>query len=60
MFVAPYAFAIPNYSGGALQADYALDHASYAPDGQTLPLVLDIEYDPYDGAAPTGDGTNSC
>src|ERR1700735_4842765 len=24
LFVAPYAFAIPNYSGGALQADYAL------------------------------------
>ena len=34
MLVAPYEFAIPNYSGGALQADYALDHADYAPDGQ--------------------------
>jgi GH25 family lysozyme M1 (1,4-beta-N-acetylmuramidase) len=60
MFVAPYAFAIPNYSGGAFQADYALDHASYAPDGLTLPLILDIEYDPYDAAAPAGDGTNEC
>ena len=57
MFVAPYAFAIPNYSGGALQADYMLDNADYAPDGRLLPPVLDIEYDPY-GATGTGaDGT---
>jgi GH25 family lysozyme M1 (1,4-beta-N-acetylmuramidase) len=61
MFAAPYAFAIPNYSGGALQADFALDHASYAADGRTLPLILDIEYDPYGNAPPpTGDGTNEC
>lgn len=62
MFVAPYAFAIPNYSGGALQADYALDHAGFTGDaaGRTLPLILDIEYDPYDGAQPSGDGTNEC
>ena len=60
LFVAPYAFAIPNYSGGALQADYALDHGNYAPDGHTLPLILDIEYDPYDSAPPQGDGTNEC
>jgi GH25 family lysozyme M1 (1,4-beta-N-acetylmuramidase) len=60
MLAAPYAFAIPNYSGGALQADYALDHANYAADGQTLPLILDIEYDPYDQPVPTGDGTNEC
>ncbi|HSR84658.1 MAG TPA: GH25 family lysozyme [Streptosporangiaceae bacterium] len=61
LLVAPYAFAIPNYSGGALQADYALDRANYGADGRTLPLILDIEYDPY--AAPVsqgGDGTNSC
>ncbi len=30
LFVAPYAFGIPNYSGGALQADYALDKAGSA------------------------------
>jgi GH25 family lysozyme M1 (1,4-beta-N-acetylmuramidase) len=60
LFVAPYAFAIPNYSGGAFQADYALDQARYAADGQTLPLILDIEYDPYDSAPPGGDGTNEC
>jgi GH25 family lysozyme M1 (1,4-beta-N-acetylmuramidase) len=56
MLTAPYAFAIPNYSGGALQADYALDHANYAADGRTLPLILDIEYDPY----VSQDGTNEC
>jgi GH25 family lysozyme M1 (1,4-beta-N-acetylmuramidase) len=57
MFAAPYAFAIPNYSGGALQADYMLDNADYAPDGHILPPILDIEYDPY-GATGTGqDGT---
>ena len=28
LFVAPYAFGIPNYSGGTLQADYALDRAA--------------------------------
>jgi GH25 family lysozyme M1 (1,4-beta-N-acetylmuramidase) len=56
MLTAPYAFAIPNYSGGALQADYALNHANYLADGRTLPLILDIEYDPYDGE----DGTNVC
>jgi len=56
MFVAPYAFAIPNYSGGALQADYMLDNEDYAPDGRLLPPVLDIEYDPY----VSQDKTNSC
>jgi GH25 family lysozyme M1 (1,4-beta-N-acetylmuramidase) len=60
MFEAPYAFAIPNYSGGAYQADYALDHANYAADGRTLPLILDIEYDPYASPPPNGDGTNEC
>ena len=56
ILTAPYAFAIPNYSGGALQADYAVDSAKYTPDGRLLPLILDIEYDPYDSK----DGTNEC
>jgi GH25 family lysozyme M1 (1,4-beta-N-acetylmuramidase) len=56
MFVAPYAFAIPNYSGGALQADYMLDNADYVPGGRVLPPILDIEYDPY----VSQDGTNIC
>ncbi len=45
--VAAYHFANPADSGGALQADFALDHGAYQADGATLPLVLDIEYDPY-------------
>ena len=57
LFAAPYAFAIPNYSAGALQADYALDNAGYAPDGRLLPPILDIEYDPYAGTGPGEDGT---
>jgi GH25 family lysozyme M1 (1,4-beta-N-acetylmuramidase) len=61
LLTAPYAFAIPNYSGGALQADYALDHANYTANGQTLPLILDVEPDPYDQALSAGgDGTNQC
>ena len=56
LIAAPYAFAIPNYSGGAFQADYVLDHADYAADGQMLAPILDIEYDPY----AASDGTNTC
>jgi GH25 family lysozyme M1 (1,4-beta-N-acetylmuramidase) len=56
MFAAPYAFGIPNYSGGAVQADYLLDNADYVADGRLLPPILDIEYDPYVSA----DRTNSC
>jgi GH25 family lysozyme M1 (1,4-beta-N-acetylmuramidase) len=57
MFVAPYAFGIPNYSTGTRQADYAIDNSHWAADGKLLPLVLDIEYDPYAGTAPGEDGT---
>jgi GH25 family lysozyme M1 (1,4-beta-N-acetylmuramidase) len=57
LVVAPYAFAIPNYSGGALQADYALDSAGQLPDGQSLPLILDLEYDPYAGRDGTPGGS---
>ncbi len=56
LLVAAYHFAIPNYSSGMAQADYAVDHADYAADGKTLPLVLDIEYDPY----VSSDHTNEC
>jgi len=46
LYVAPYDFAIPNVSGGALQADFALDHSGLAAGSQALPMILDIEYDP--------------
>ena len=47
LYATSYHFAIPNVSDGASQADYALANGSYAPDGRTLPLALDIEYNPY-------------
>jgi lysozyme len=47
LLVAPYHFANPSYSSGRLQADYALNDAGLGDDGMTLPLILDIEYDPY-------------
>jgi GH25 family lysozyme M1 (1,4-beta-N-acetylmuramidase) len=46
LYVAPYDFAIPNDAGGAFQADYALDRSALAPGAQSLPMILDIEYDP--------------
>ena len=54
--VAPYHFAIPNASGGAAQAQFAVEYSGYAPAARVLPLMLDIEYDPY----VSTDGTNEC
>ncbi|HVB45344.1 MAG TPA: GH25 family lysozyme [Streptosporangiaceae bacterium] len=53
---AAYHFANPADSSGIFQADYAANVAGYAPDGRTLPLILDIEYDPYVSL----DHTNEC
>ncbi|TWP32918.1 GH25 family lysozyme [Leekyejoonella antrihumi] len=42
-----YHFANPAVSTGASQADYFVAYGrGWAPDGTTLPGVLDIEYDP--------------
>lgn len=56
LYVAVYHFAIPNVSGGAEQARYALQHSGYVSGSYMLPLELDIEYDPY----AADDGTNEC
>ena len=56
LYVTAYHFAIPNASGGAAQAGYAVRHGKYVSGGHMLPLMLDIEYDPYAGI----DGTNEC
>jgi GH25 family lysozyme M1 (1,4-beta-N-acetylmuramidase) len=51
--ISAYAFANPyddpqDPNGTAVQqADYLLQNAGYSPDGNTLPLTLDIEYSPY-------------
>ncbi len=47
LYATDYHFAVPNVSGGASQADYAVQNGDYTPDGRTLPLALDIEYNPY-------------
>lgn len=46
-----YAFAIPNRSSGANQADYLVSGhgGGWSADGHTLPAALDIEYNPYAG-----------
>ena len=49
LVVTGYHFAVPNVSSGVSQADYAVQHARYAADGRTMPLALDIEYNPYGG-----------
>jgi GH25 family lysozyme M1 (1,4-beta-N-acetylmuramidase) len=54
--VTPYHFAIPNVSSGQEQAEFAVEYSGYAPGSGTLPLMLDIEYDPY----VASDGTNEC
>ncbi len=47
LLVAAYHFANPANSGGAAQADYALRHGAYRPNGRMLAMILDIEPDPY-------------
>lgn len=43
-----YHFAIPNVSSGASQANYFIDNGGrWTADGNTLPPLLDIEYNPY-------------
>ena len=56
--VVAYAFAIPNGNGSsadpATQADYLLNYLS--ADNSSVPVLLDIEYDPYVNT----DKTNTC
>jgi len=54
--VTPYHFAVPNVSGGAPQARFAVEYSGYKPGARVLPLMLDIEYDPYNST----DHTNEC
>jgi GH25 family lysozyme M1 (1,4-beta-N-acetylmuramidase) len=56
LYVAGYHFAIPNVGTATAQADYAVSNGQYTEDGQTLPLALDVEYDPYTST----DKTNEC
>jgi lysozyme len=57
LMVAAYHFANPADSSGTFQADFAIDHSvinhgvinhgGLGGDGVTLPLITDLEYDPY-------------
>jgi GH25 family lysozyme M1 (1,4-beta-N-acetylmuramidase) len=43
-----YHFARPDTTDGATQADYFVNHGGgWSADGQTLPGVVDLEYNPY-------------
>jgi GH25 family lysozyme M1 (1,4-beta-N-acetylmuramidase) len=52
--VVAYAFAIPNGKGAVAQADYLLSYLG--ADSRTVPIMLDIEYDPN----VNKDHTNQC
>ena len=54
--VTGYHFAIPNVSGGAAQADFAVSHLGDAAGGRPRALAVDLEYDPYTAF----DLTNQC
>jgi len=47
LYVTGYHFAVPNVSSGTSQARYAVRSARLAAGGSTIPLALDIEYNPY-------------
>jgi GH25 family lysozyme M1 (1,4-beta-N-acetylmuramidase) len=57
LLTAAYHFAIPNDSSAVLQADLFVNAAGdLTAGGQTLPLIVDLEYDPY----VSSDHTNYC
>lgn len=56
LYATVYHFAIPNITTGAVQAQFALKYSKYRSGGRALPLMLDIEYDPY----VSTDHTNEC
>jgi len=56
MYATVYHFAIPNSTTGAAQAQFALKYSRYRSGGRAMPLMLDIEYDPYVNT----DHTNEC
>jgi GH25 family lysozyme M1 (1,4-beta-N-acetylmuramidase) len=56
LYATVYHFAIPNITTGAVQAQFALKYSRYRSGNRALPLMLDIEYDPYVNT----DHTNEC
>jgi len=58
LYATGYHFANPGAGNGTAtsQADYAVSNGDYTKDGQTLPMVLDLEPDPY----ASQDNTTEC
>jgi GH25 family lysozyme M1 (1,4-beta-N-acetylmuramidase) len=56
LYVTAYHFAIPNGGDGASQARFAIANSGYVSGPRMLPMMLDIEYDPY----VASDHTNEC
>jgi GH25 family lysozyme M1 (1,4-beta-N-acetylmuramidase) len=58
LHVTAYAFAIPNIpnANGTSQADYLAAYTNYKIGGLFMPVMLDLEYDPYTST----DHTNMC
>jgi GH25 family lysozyme M1 (1,4-beta-N-acetylmuramidase) len=56
LYVTAYHFAIPNGGDGAAQARFTIAGSGYVSGPRMLPLMLDIEYDPY----VASDHTNEC
>lgn len=52
MIAGAYTFATPDTAGGSQEADYLLNTINYANDGQTLPPMVDLEWDPYNSSEP--------
>lgn len=55
LYVMPYVFASPRTSGGAAQARFGVAAARYSRGRARLPLVVDLENDPYASKDHTGD-----
>jgi lysozyme len=55
LYVMPYVFANPRSSGGAAQARFGVAAARYWRGRAKLPLVVDLENDPYASTDNTGD-----
>ena len=56
LYATVYHFAIPNITSGAARRSSRVKYSGYRSGGRALPLMLDIEYDPY----VSTDHTNEC
>lgn len=55
LYVMPYVFANPRWSGGAATAAFAIGVSGYRRGARMLPLAVDLENDPYSARGKSGD-----